>query len=183
VYSRLSISCSDTEQGLEYFYEQCVIAGPLECAVYEKTPSAVKDRVDKIFNTLLHQPIPTVIGTGPLDYGLVDYRIALREVFGFLYHPFAFSGRDVSLLLASLEKGDGSLVLQTQVNEQALLQCSCGEDNTANIGDIGTIGSAAIAFSDAGAINDTVPELQAWYEANRRESMFADIWPHRVIGA
>jgi hypothetical protein len=168
---------------MEYFYEQCVIAGPLECALYQKTPSAVKDRVDKIFNTLLHQPIPTVIGTGPLDYGLVDYRIVLREVFNFLYEPFTLGGRNTSLFLASLEKGDGSLVFRTQVNLQPWLQCSCDEDSTANVYELGNIGSAAITFSDAGAINDTVSELQAWYEANRRESRFADIWPLRVVGA
>jgi hypothetical protein len=178
----LTISCSDIDKGMEYFYEQCVIAGPLECALYEKTPSAVHARVEKIFATMLRRPIPTVIGTGPLDYGLVDYGTVRRTVLKFLYIPFSFGGQALALLLASAEKGDGSPFYQTQLDQGTLLQCACDNGPT-KIGGLGPVGAAAIAFSDSGPINDTVAELEAWYEANKRESSFADVRTERVIGA
>jgi hypothetical protein len=168
---------------VEYFYEQCVRAGPLECALYEKTPSAVKARVEKIFATLLHQPIPTVIGTGPSDYGLIDYGMVRRTVFDFLYNPFTIGGQNTSLLLASLEKGDGALFYETQIDSRNFLQCSCDESISQATGGFGELDAAAIAFSDADPINDTLAELQAWFEANKRESSWADLWPYRIIGA
>jgi hypothetical protein len=168
---------------MEYFYEQCVRAGPLECALHEKTPSAVKARVERIFDTILVQPVPTVIGTGPADYGLVDYGKLLRTVFDFLYSPFAAGGQNAALLLAALERGDGAPFYQAQADPRNFLQCGCDARVPQDSGGFGQLGAAAIAFSDADPINDTLPELQAWYAANRRESRFAAIWPYRVIGA
>jgi hypothetical protein len=160
-----------------------VKAGPLECALYEKTPDAVKARVDKIFASLLVQPIPTVIGTGPSDYGLVDYGMVRRTVDDFLYSPFAFGGQNTSLLLASLEKGDGTLFYQTRIDGRNFLQCSCDETVAQDSGGFGMLGTAAIGCSDSDPVNDTVAELQAWYEANKKDSSFADVWPYRIICA
>jgi hypothetical protein len=72
------------------------MAGPLQCAVYEKTPQAIKARVDAIWRKLKVQPIPTVIGTGPQDYGLVDYGLARNTIFDLLYSPFALGGQKMS---------------------------------------------------------------------------------------
>jgi hypothetical protein len=108
-------------------YEKCVIAGPLQCALYEKTPATIKARVDKIFNSLLTHPISTVIGTGSQDYGLVDYGVVQNLIFRLLYAPFNLGGPAMFALLAGLEKGNGSLLYREAQTNGFSSQCSCDE--------------------------------------------------------
>jgi hypothetical protein len=179
----LTSHLSDTDKILEYMYEKCVVAGPLQCALYEKTPAAIKARVDKIFNSLLTQPISTVIGTGPQDYGLVDYTMARKTMFDLLYDPFSLGGSATFALLAGLEKGDGSLWYKTPIDSNSFLQCSCDETMPQSQGGFGALGGLAIGCGDSDPINDTVSDLQVWYEANAKESAFAGVWPWRVLCA
>jgi hypothetical protein len=73
VMTRLAVltlsAIRDTDEDIGFFYKSCAEAGPDECAIYEKTADAVKARVEKLFDTLKHQPIPVATGTGP-PYGL-----------------------------------------------------------------------------------------------------------------
>jgi hypothetical protein len=165
---------------LDYFYEKCAEAGPQECALYEKTPGAIKARVEKIFDSLRQKPLPVVIGNGPQDYGVVDYGMVHSTVFGFLYSPFSFGGENASIVLASLEKGDGSLLYAAQLDDSQSLQCSCdGSSPTAVDQEAGI----AILCSDGDPVNDTLSDLQKWFENNRKESAFADVWRQRVFCA
>jgi hypothetical protein len=69
---------------LDYFYEKCAEAGPQDCSLYEKTPGAIKARVEKIFVGLKSKPLPVVIGNGPQDYGIVDYGMVQNAIANFL---------------------------------------------------------------------------------------------------
>jgi hypothetical protein len=174
---------SDTDKVMDYFYEKCVLAGPLQCAIYEKTPYAVKARVENIWHDLKRRPIPTVIGPGPQDYGLVDYGMARNTIFELLYQPFAIGGQNMSLLFASLEKGDDSPFFTSRIYSPDFLQCSCDEGVPQDNGGFGRLSWLAIQCSDAAPINDTVAELEAWYEEYRKVSTFADVWPLQVACA
>jgi hypothetical protein len=164
-------------------YEKCVIAGPLQCALYEKTPATIKARVDKIFNSLLTHPISTVIGTGSQDYGLVDYGVVQNLIFRLLYAPFNLGGPAMFALLAGLEKGNGSLLYREAQTNGFSSQCSCDETVSQSTGGFNLLAGLVIGCGDADPINDTVSDLQAWYEANAKDSVFAGVWPWRVLCA
>jgi hypothetical protein len=164
-------------------YEKCVLAGPLQCALYEKTPAAVKARLDKIFKDLLTHPISTVIGTGPQDYGLVTYGMVRQSVFDLFYNPFSLGGQMTFALLAGLEQRNGSLWFESQLDPRYFLQCSCDETVRQDQGGFELLGTLAIGCSDSDPIHDTVSDLQAWYESNANESAFAGVWPYRVLCA
>jgi hypothetical protein len=170
----------DTDKVIGFFYQSCAEAGPDECAIYEKTADAVKARVEKLFDALKHQPIPVVTGTGPQDYGIIDYGMVRRTVFDFLYQPFTIGGKNTSILLAQLEKGDGSLFWSSKIDSRNFLQCSCDENVHQDQTGFGALGSFAIGCGDGYPVNDTLPALQKWFENNRKLSSFADVWPFRV---
>jgi hypothetical protein len=149
--------------------------------LYEKTPGAIKARVEKIFDNLKHNPLPVVIGNGPQDYGVVDYGMAHSTLFGFLYSPFSFGGENASIVLASLEKGDGSLLYAAQLDNSQSLQCSCnGNSSHANVDQQAGV---AILCSDGDPVKDTLSDLQKWFENNQKQSTFADVWRQRVFCA
>lgn len=182
MYKRLrpSHSASDTDKILDYFYENCVKAGSNECAIYEKTTQQVRSRVERIFNHLEVQPIPVAIGTGPLDYGLVDYSMVRAYVFTFLYNPFLLGGKNVSTILLQLEKGDGSSLFAMQ--EPSTVHCDC-DPNVRQVDIFSPLATVAIACSDGDVVNDSVQQLQKWYQNNKKESSFADSWPFRIACA
>jgi hypothetical protein len=172
---------SDTDKVLDYFYEKCADAGPQECALYEKTPGTIKARVDRLFDSLKLKPLPVVIGNGPQGYGVVDYGMVRNTVFNILYSPFSVGGKNTSIMLASLEQGDGSLVYAAQPSNSLSLQCSCdGIPSEENVNELAGI---SIFCSDGDPVNDTLSDLQKWFEANQKESTFAELWPQRITCA
>jgi hypothetical protein len=174
---------SDTDKGLEYFFEQCVQAGQLKCALYERTPKAVAARVQKIFDSLKTHPIPVVIGDGPSDYDVVDYVKVRRTIFSFLYSPFAIGGPALAGILAALEKGDGVPYYAAHIDGRNYLQCQSDESIRQDGAGFAQLATMAIGCSDGDQVNDTLPQLQSWFEANKKQSSFAELWPYRVFCA
>jgi hypothetical protein len=166
---------------LDFFCQKCAEAGPEECALYEKTSDGVKARVEKIFETLRSQPLPVAIGSGPQDYGIVDYGLARLTVFNFLVLPFSIGGKNMSIILNSLERGDGSLLYAAQADGSQSLQCSC--DGGLSPDTIDQRVAVAIECTDGGPVNDTLSDLQEWFENNKKQSSFADVWARRVACA
>jgi hypothetical protein len=174
---------SDTDKGLEYFFEQCVQAGQLKCALYERTPKAVAARVQRIFDSLKTHPIPVVIGDGPGDYDVVDYVKVRRTVFDFLYSPFAIGGQALAGILAALEKGDGVPYYAAHIDGRNYLQCQSDESIRQDGAGFTQLASMAIGCSDADQVNDTLPQLQKWFEGNKKQSSFAELLPYRIYCA
>jgi hypothetical protein len=177
----MQLASRDTDKVLDYFYAKCAEAGPQECSLYEKTPDAIKARVEKIFDDLKSKPLPVVIGDGPQDYGIVDYGMVQNAVANFLYFPFSIGGPNASAIFTSLEQGDGSLVYASLLDPSQVSQCSC--DGSSSQEDIDQLSGVAILCSDGDPVNDTLSELQQWFENNLKISTFADVWTQRVICA
>jgi hypothetical protein len=177
------LGISDADKGLDYFYEQCVQAGQLKCALYERNPKAVATRVERIFDSLKRQPIPVMTGDGPGDYGVVDYAQVRRTVFDFVTSPFGFGGQSFANILAALEKADGVPFYEAHIDNLNYQQCQSDENIRQDSAGFGQLGTLAIGCSDGDPANDTIPQLQKWYEANQKQSSFAELWPYRVLCA
>jgi hypothetical protein len=122
-----------------------------------------------------------VIGNGPQDYGVVDYGMVRNTVFAFLWQPFILGGKNISIMLASLEKGDGSLLYAAQLAPNQSSQCSCDESSYQQ--EIDQQATTLIFCSDGDPVNDTLSDAQKWFEDTRKISSFADVWPARIICA
>jgi hypothetical protein len=168
---------------MEMFADSCVQAGPEKCALHESSGEAVLARIQKIYDSLKEAPVPVVTGNGSGDYGIVDYGMLRNAVHGFLYSPFSIPAQSMAAIFAGLEKGDGSLIWANQIDPRNFLQCTNDTSVRQDSGGFGFLGTAAIGCGDADPVNDTLPMLNEWFEENKKQSSFADVWPYRVICA
>jgi hypothetical protein len=152
----------------------------MKCALYERTPKAVAARVEKIFDSIKRHPIPAVTGDGgPGDYGIVGYTQVRRLAFDFLYLPFGIGGQNLARVLAALEKGDGVPFYTVQGGNRNV-QCESDEKVRRSSVGFSQLMTVALGCSDGDQVKDTVPQLEKWYEANKKLSSFADQWPWRI---
>jgi hypothetical protein len=170
---------SDADKAMYVFYQACFKAGPQACAIHDKSPDAIKARVDRTLERLKVQPLAASIGAslGPLDYGVVDYGLVKNALFTYLYRPYD-NAPTIASILAALEQGNANPLWQLLEAEQAVTECSAGND--AGRAQLVAEPQNAIQCSDGAPVNDTLEQLQEWFEANERKSSFAGSLPIRV---
>lgn len=163
------------------YYEACFQAGPQGCAIYDKSPQAIKARVDRILERLKVQPLTASVGSssGVLDYGIVDFSVLKNALFVYLYHPYGGASA-VAAALAALEHGDANLLWQLPVLEEQKNLFKCPVANDTSVEQLVIEPQFAIACSDGTPVNDTYDQLEAGYEDNARKSSFAGGLPVRV---
>ena len=126
---------------------------------------------------------PTSISTA-VEYGVVDYALILKVVFGFLYGPYPGHSRPVTATalayaLAAAEKGNGFPLWELQKNNTEALDCRCGP------GPVPTPykspdAIAGIACSDGEVVNDSPEDLEAVFNKLVEDSMFGLLWGGRI---
>jgi hypothetical protein len=161
------------------FYQACFKAGPQACAIYDKSPDAIKSRVDRILERLKVQPLAASVGSspGPFDYGVVDFGLVKGTLFNYLYQPYA-NAPMIATILAALEQGDANPIWQLLKATQEVTQCSAGSDSER--AQLGVEPLFAIRCSDGAPVNDSLEQLQEWFEGNEKYSSFAGSFPARV---
>ena len=100
-------SLSRTLDALNSVYEGCVAAGPSHCAFWAPNATAIRDRVDALFNST-RSVLPLAVPPGTMGVtlgGLVDHTLLSSSLFEVLYTPFTFAPPFFSAL-RSLEQGD-----------------------------------------------------------------------------
>jgi pimeloyl-ACP methyl ester carboxylesterase len=172
-------SSSDADKAMYVFYQACFKAGPMACAIHDKSPDAIKTRVDRTLERLKVQPLAASAGDspGPLDYGVVDYGLVKNALLGYLYRPYD-NAPAIASILAALEQGDANPMWQLFKATQEVTQCSAGHD--AERAQLGLEPLNAIRCSDGAPVNDTLEQLQEWFEGNEKKSSFAGSFPVRV---
>lgn len=140
-------------------------------------------RIHKIFESLKVAPVSVAVGNGTTDYGFVDYAMVKRTVQTFLVLPHSIPSQNLARMLAGLENGDASFFWKSRFDARNFVQCSSDSSLPPDPTGAGMYGLGALGCGDAEPVKDAVPELQEWYEANAKESPFADVWNFRVVCA
>jgi hypothetical protein len=164
---------------MDEFYSAC--AARNECALQEDSASEVKARLDGIFANLLKNPLPVFTNESNHGYGLVDYSMARRVVFQWLYKPYQKAPVNASTLasaLAALEKGDGVPMWNIRAPDP-MLKCDCAREPSTPSA-INRETTLAIACGDGKPVGDDVDTLRAFYEDMAKDSSFAEIWQLRL---
>lgn len=164
---------TDTDKIMDGFYKYCHLAGPLNCDMYDESPEAIKERLQRLFQRLKLRPIVVPAVADSIDPPeIVSYSAVKRLINSDLYQPFKrFPG--LATIFATLEAGDGAPFVK-QITEQGIRKSfSCGqcsldsegkpiiepaiEEKTFNIDAF-----ASVMCSDGGLMNDTMEEFEQY---------------------
>ncbi len=168
---------------LDWFFESCAEAGPEVCALHENSAAKIKLRLNSLYESLKRNPIAVPAKGSDFtagDYGLVDYALVRRLIFGFLYSPYpgvkeaGITPSALASALAAAETGNGVPLWDLQKNDAAQFKCECSSGAKTIPNTNGA--TAAIACGDGDAVEDSVEALQAHYEKMSQDSMFAELW-------
>jgi hypothetical protein len=161
------------------YYEACFEAGPRACAIYDKSPQAIKARVDRILERLKVQPIAASVSSSPgsLDYGVVDFSLLKIALFDYLYMPYGLAPT-VAAVLAALEQGDAGPLWQVLEAKADVIECTAA--NNTVLEQLGVEPQLAVECSDGTPVHDTLEQLEAWYQYNAHKSSFAGVSIARV---
>ncbi|KAI0195439.1 hypothetical protein F4808DRAFT_440559 [Astrocystis sublimbata] len=101
----------DMDKVMNAFYDFCHQAGSQDCDFYADTPELIKQRLDKLLDTIRRQPV-LIAADGPMSSGgpgipqLVTWSHVRRLTSAALYRPIALFQK-YAAVLAALEAGDG----------------------------------------------------------------------------
>jgi hypothetical protein len=162
-----STNLRDTDQALQAFFDGCSDAGPERCAFSAPTPANVSLRFNNLLRSIQTHPVPVVTSS---SHDIVDYSLVRSAVFNALYSPY----KKFQLLakgLADLEAGDGAAFLELPWISRPKFGCS-----TVTFYDNLMDASRSILCSEGEAVQDSLADLQAYYEQLSKSSSFADQW-------
>jgi hypothetical protein len=144
----------DADKVLKAFFVECHKAGPIACAFYANTPTAIARNLDALYQKVLTQPIPAYSLDLP-KYGFVDHPTLKNAVLASFYQPYS----TFSMLaqgLAALKNGDGSIMYQLSFPQ-------------------GSEAALAIACGDGAKVTDAAAKLQKYTNSIDKTSSFSSI--------
>jgi hypothetical protein len=163
----------DTDKGLSAFYDSCSLAGPSLCAFHAESSGEIHTRLDNLIASVKKNPVPVSKST---LFGIVDYSAVKTVMLLALFDPAA-SFKLLAEQLYELEMGDGESVLRMVMSLKA--QCGCKEEmRLPSLREV----TDAIRCSDGEVLNDTVADLERYFQAMARTSSFADLWSSIRVG-
>lgn len=177
-----STSLLDADATLFGIYQACVEAGPLVCPIHESSVEKIRDRVQKLINSLRSNPA-TFYNADTGSYGEVDYSLVKKVIFSSLYMPYESSPRLVSAI-ADLERGSAEPIFRLSeakaMGELITESCTCPSVSRVKSGRRGMENILAISCGDGNPVNDEVDTLKEYYNNLSQTSMFYDIWYPRL---
>lgn len=176
----------DTDKTLYEFLDACAKAGPELCAIHEPTADAVSTRLHSILEHLKRRPLSVATrlnGSAP-QYGLVDYKMAHRVLFSYLYSPYGSNGvyfaQNLSHAFAEAEKGNGAPLGRLTGLVPTPFKCECPAPGPPVVPLLTPDTMTAIACGDGGLLNDTEHDLEKHFKKMFADSEFADMWSYRA---
>lgn len=171
----------DTDAELHNLFVDCVDAGPTLCPIYEETPEAIRNRVDRLLNNLQNSP-QSYYNTTDGSFDVIDRNAAKTMIFWTLYKPHG-RGYNLTYALAALEDGDAAPAVKLSGVARELkdfLSCPCGTDGPSRDRQFLWETSTAIACGDGRPVTDSLEELREYYDDMAKTSIFAEVWQKRI---
>lgn len=180
----------DTDKVLDWFFEECVEAGPELCALHDSSATKIKDRFMNLLASIKASPMPVVATTSlasPAEYGIVDYALVLNVLLLFTFGPYAgrsrtFNPATLASALAATEKGDPVPFWNLYKNGVVEFKCSCDANPPIPPVPVSFRGHAspAILCTDGDPVDDTTEELQVLFDQLAGDSIFGPLWGGRI---
>ncbi|KAL0580847.1 hypothetical protein V5O48_001139 [Marasmius crinis-equi] len=155
----------DTDKVLQWFFKDCLKAGPDNCAFYEPSVDAMNMKLNRLYDTLIQSPVPVQTDS---FYGIVDYAYLRTAIFVALYQPFGI-WRWLATGLADLINGNG-----TMLYFQPPFRCSC--DPLENAFESVVDATSAIACNDGDEVPSDLESAQAHYKNILKVSEWGSMW-------
>lgn len=175
----------DTDAALYDIYEACARAGPNDpCPLKEDNAELIATRVSNLLAKTKEEPVPVYLPQLG-EYGIVDYALVREQILQSLYVTHNGGGRTLMLLLAELEKGDGSHIYQRSSRRmlENLVKCNCSAPPEQQRALSGMALTNAIACGDASETHMNLAEARAFYDELSRDTTFTDVWSMPLICA
>ena len=114
----------DMEAVMDSLFEYCHRAGPLKCALYESTPSKIRERYFRVVSAVERDPVPIALSEPPL---VINRRILIAQLFAASYKPLASFGTVVDTIRA-IETGNSTALtaLSRRIFEPTECDCASG---------------------------------------------------------
>ncbi|KAF7305892.1 hypothetical protein HMN09_00743400 [Mycena chlorophos] len=169
-YSANTNTLVDTDKVLDAFFTSCFEVGPSLCAFHNNASSAsdIAAAYDNLLSSIQQTPVPALVSLeqGNAGYGVVDYALVKNFVFHSLYAPYNFFP-GLAQGLADLAAGNSTTIYANSGEGEF----TCGGAPL----DRSYESATSIACSDM-TPNDTLADLQSFYEGEVALSQFADLW-------
>lgn len=88
--------------------ERCALAVPVKEEKGAVTFKSLSNRMESLFNTLLHRPIPAYLPL--LGPGIITYEQVISLIYETLYNPYLWPR--TATMLAELERGNATLAFE-----------------------------------------------------------------------
>ncbi|KAK1231140.1 hypothetical protein PQX77_005746 [Marasmius sp. AFHP31] len=158
----------DTDDVLQWFFKDCLNAGPKDCAFYESSTEAMSSKLNKLYGAIIQSPVPVHTNT---SYGIVDYARLRGTIFRTFYQPFNNWPR-LATGLTELMNGNGTMIYSMLDADR--FQCSCDplEKAFEGVEDAGT----AIACNDGDVVPSDLESAQEHYANILKISEWGSLW-------
>jgi len=156
----------DTDKVLQYIYDNCVEAGPIDCPLHANSSALVQSRVENIFASIKASPLPVIDGT---EYDIIDYSRLKFGFFASFYSPFS-SLRNYAYVLASLEERDGRPALAFLKRLKQSAKC-----NRPLLVPFRKEGQLAVLCGEAEGVDNSISGVTHHLEELGKISIFADV--------
>ncbi|KAJ7038690.1 hypothetical protein C8F04DRAFT_1088340 [Mycena alexandri] len=159
----------DTDKSMQTFYSGCAEAGAQACAFHAPSASQVAANLAALTASVKAEPIAVLT---PQSHGILDYVFLRNAVLDALFDPYN-SFAALAEGLAALASGNATLLYAQ--NEVPTFECDCTAPAPA-FHENNFEAYMAIECGDGLPVNDTIAQLQQFYEDGLKVSTsFADL--------
>ncbi|KAK7032246.1 hypothetical protein VNI00_013204 [Paramarasmius palmivorus] len=146
----------DLDKALDWFFKDCLDAGPEACPFHDTSIEAMRERLNKLYESVIKAPVAV---RTEVSYGLVDYGNLRGLILIGLYSPLRWPR--LAAGLAGLEAGNGTALWRLGADVPPF-SCSCDSSEFAfeNVLDARQV----YVCNDGDVVSSSLEDAQKHYE-------------------